>query len=98
MNHIWGEHEVGGTSVLYISDVELTAAGWPESLPGHAVPELATTVLSTVPATFLTVGAAMAGIHWIVRRIFLNGRWELIFMVKYRRGVKTQLVDDIDIV
>ena len=30
IHHIWGEHEVGGTSVLYISDVELTAAGWPE--------------------------------------------------------------------
>jgi len=68
VNHIWGEHEVGGTSVLYISDVELTAAGWPEQLPGHAVPELATTVLSTVPATFLTVGAGMAGVHWVIRR------------------------------
>ena len=32
------------------------------------MPELATRVLSTVPATFLTVGAAMAGIHWVVRR------------------------------
>jgi len=68
VNHIWGEEEVGGTSVLYVSDVELTAAAWPEGLPGHAVPELATNVLSTVPATFLTVGAAMAGIHWIVGR------------------------------
>jgi len=68
INHIWGEEEVGGTSVLYISDVGLTAAAWPEGLPGHAVPELATNVLSTVPATFLTVGAAMAGIHWIVGR------------------------------
>jgi formate dehydrogenase iron-sulfur subunit len=68
INHIWGEHEVGGTSVLYISDVELTSAGWPERLPGHAVPELASRVLGTVPATFLTVGAAMAGIHWVVRR------------------------------
>jgi formate dehydrogenase iron-sulfur subunit len=68
INHIWGEEEVGGTSVLYISDVELTAAAWPEGLPSHAVPELATNVLSTVPATFLTVGAAMAGIHWIVGR------------------------------
>jgi formate dehydrogenase iron-sulfur subunit len=68
IDHIWGEHEVGGTSVLYISDVELTAAGWPKGLPGHAVPELATTVLDTVPATFLTVGAGMAGIHWVIRR------------------------------
>jgi formate dehydrogenase iron-sulfur subunit len=68
IQHVWGEHEVGGTSVLYISDVDLQAAGWPAELPGHAVPELATRVLGTVPATFLTVGAAMAGIHWVVRR------------------------------
>ncbi len=54
--------------MLYISDVDLQAAGWPAELPEGAVPELATRVLSTVPATFLTVGAAMAGIHWVVRR------------------------------
>jgi formate dehydrogenase iron-sulfur subunit len=68
INHIWGEHEVGGTSVLYISDVELVSAGWPARLPDHAVPDLAKRVLGTVPTTFLTVGAAMAGIHWIVQR------------------------------
>jgi formate dehydrogenase iron-sulfur subunit len=68
IDHIWGEHEVGGTSVLYISDVNLSSAGWPARLTDRAVPELATNVLSTVPATFLTVGVAMAGIHWIVKR------------------------------
>ena len=68
LNHIWGEHEVGGTSVLYISDVELDVAGWPDSLTDRAVPKLARSVLGTVPATFVTVGAAMAGIHWVVRR------------------------------
>lgn len=68
VNHIWGEHEVGGTSVLYISDVDLAAAGWPATLPERPVPDLATQVLGTVPTTFLGVGAAMAGIHWVVRR------------------------------
>jgi formate dehydrogenase iron-sulfur subunit len=68
LNHIWGEHEVGGTSVLYISDVDLVKAGWPASLPGNAVPDLATKVLHTVPTTFVTVGAAMAGIHWVIKR------------------------------
>ena len=32
------------------------------------MPELATDVLDTVPATFLTVGAGMAGVHWVIRR------------------------------
>jgi formate dehydrogenase iron-sulfur subunit len=68
LRHIWGEHEVGGTSVLYISDVDLAAAGWPDSLPGHDVPELAHQVLNTVPMTFVTVGGLMTGIHWVVKR------------------------------
>jgi formate dehydrogenase iron-sulfur subunit len=68
VDHIWGEHEVGGTSVLYISDVDLVTAGWPASLGHEPVPEWADKVLHTVPATFLTVGAAMAGIHWVIKR------------------------------
>jgi len=68
IDHVWGEHEVGGTSVIYISDVDLTAAGWPARLSERPVPELATRVLNTVPATFLTVGAAMVGINWVVKR------------------------------
>jgi formate dehydrogenase iron-sulfur subunit len=68
LNHVWGEEEVGGTSVLYISDVDLVAAGWPASLPGGAVPELADMVLHTVPTTFISVGVAMAGIHWVIKR------------------------------
>ncbi len=68
LEHIWGEHEVGGTSVIYISDVDLVTAGWPASLSEHPVPDLAVRVLNTVPVTFLTVGAAMAGIHWVIKR------------------------------
>ncbi len=68
IDHIWGEREVGGTSVLYISDVDLVTAGWPARLSERAVPELAVGVLRTVPGTFVGVAAAMAGIHWIVMR------------------------------
>ena len=69
IDHIWGEHEVGGTSVLYISDVDLATAGWPARLSEtKPCPTLANNVLRTVPGTFLGVGVAMAGIHWIVKR------------------------------
>jgi len=68
IQHIWGEHEVGGTSVLYISDIELTHAGWPANLPEHGVPHLADATLKTVPVTFLGVGAAMFGLHWVIKR------------------------------
>jgi len=68
IRHVWGEHEVGGTSVLYISDVDLAGAGWPQNLPGYEIPAYPEKVLHTVPWTFLTVGTVMAGVHWIIRR------------------------------
>ena len=68
IDHVWGEKELGGTSVLYISDVDLAGAGWPEALRDEPVPALARSVLNTVPVTFVGVAAAMAGIHWLTER------------------------------
>jgi formate dehydrogenase iron-sulfur subunit len=68
IDHIWGEHEVGGTSVLYISDVELDQAGWPSDLGNDSRPVLARRVLHTVPYTFFGVAAAMYGVHWTFER------------------------------
>jgi formate dehydrogenase iron-sulfur subunit len=68
IGHIWGEQEVGGTSVLYISDVDLDGAGWPHSLDDIARPVLARKVLHTVPYTFVGVAAVMYGIHWTFER------------------------------
>jgi formate dehydrogenase iron-sulfur subunit len=66
--HVWGEHEVGGTSVLYISDVDLGTAGWPATLRDEPYPELTQPPLRLVPGTFLGVGAAMFGLSWIIGR------------------------------
>jgi formate dehydrogenase iron-sulfur subunit len=68
IDHIWGEKEIGGTSVLYISDVDLDAAGWPHNLDDVARPVLAREVLHTVPYTFVGVAAVMYGIHWSFER------------------------------
>jgi len=68
VHRVWGEHEIGGTSVIYLSDVELTTAGWPTRLDDVARPVLAREVLHTVPWTFAGVAAAMFGIHWIAKR------------------------------
>jgi formate dehydrogenase iron-sulfur subunit len=68
IDHIWGEHEIGGTSILYISDVDLDEAGWPHELGNDARPELARNVLHTVPYTFVGVAAAMYGVHWTFER------------------------------
>jgi formate dehydrogenase iron-sulfur subunit len=66
--HVWGQEEVGGTSVLYLSDVPLDEAGWPATLDDRARPPAAREVLHTVPYTFGGVVVVMAGIHWSLRR------------------------------
>ena len=68
IDHIWGEHEVGGTSVLTISDVNLTEAGWVEGLGSRPRPVLARKVLHTVPYTFFGVAGLMYGVHWTLDR------------------------------
>ena len=68
LDHIWGEHEVGGTSVLTISDVNLAEAGWAESLGTRSRPVLARKVLHTVPYTFFGVAGLMYGVHWTLDR------------------------------
>jgi formate dehydrogenase iron-sulfur subunit len=68
IDHVWGEHEVGGTSVLYISDVDLGTAGWPHGLLSSSYPALTRPILDTVPPTFLVVGAGMLGLSWVIGR------------------------------
>jgi formate dehydrogenase iron-sulfur subunit len=68
IDHIWGEHEVGGTSVLTISDVDLAAAGWAEDIGTRSRPALARKVLHTVPYTFFGVAGLMYGVHWTLDR------------------------------
>lgn len=68
LQHIDGEHEFGGTSILYISDVPL---GFLTRLP-HAdprpLPDRTWASLSKVPPLMLGVGGLMAGVHWIIGR------------------------------
>ncbi len=75
IHRVWGEEEVGGTSVLMISDVDLSTAGWPRDLRRHPYPEHTAPALRLVPGTFVGVGAAMLGLSWIIgRRRELEGR------------------------
>jgi hypothetical protein len=49
VHHVYGEHEAGGTSWLYISDVPLEKLGLKAGLDSAAYPQLATTALAAVP-------------------------------------------------
>jgi formate dehydrogenase iron-sulfur subunit len=69
IQHIWGEKEVGGTSVLYISDVDIklteTAAPVVDRAP---IPHRTTKILHQMPAVFGGMGFVMGGIYWIIKR------------------------------
>jgi formate dehydrogenase iron-sulfur subunit len=64
---VWGEHEFGGTCVLYVSDVDLEAVGWPH-VDTAAIPTLTEPLIAKTPAIGLTVMGAVLGINWVIRR------------------------------
>jgi hypothetical protein len=68
VNHVFGEHEVGGTSVLYISDIPLGFLGWQPDLGETPLPKLTWASLTKVPPVIVGMAAAMSGIYFIIGR------------------------------
>jgi len=67
-DHVWGEKEVGGTSVLYLSDVSLGFLGWGGHLGDTPLPTLSWASLEKVPPAVVGMATLMGGIHWVIRR------------------------------
>lgn len=68
VDHIFGVEEVGGTSVLLISDVPFETLGYKSDLPKHPLPLLTWEVLERVPGFAAVGGVILGGIWWITRR------------------------------
>ncbi len=68
IDRIFGEHEVGGTSVLYVSDIPLDFLSWKPDLGTEALPDLTWQSLSKVPPVILGMGAFMGGAYWVINR------------------------------
>jgi len=70
IQRIWGEKQVGGTSVLYVSDISLDFLGWQDSryLGDNPLPEKTWAALKPVPFEFVGVGALMGAVYWIIER------------------------------
>lgn len=68
VDHVWGETEVGGTSVLYVADISLGFLGWSEELGESALPHLTWASLKKVPWMVAGMGSLMGGIYWIINR------------------------------
>ena len=67
-DHVDGEFEVGGTSVLYLSDKPLDFLAWKTDLGDKPLPDLTEASMKLVPPVILGVGGAMAAVWWIIGR------------------------------
>ncbi len=62
-DHIYGEHEAGGTGLLYLSPVGMDELGMKTSLQNQSYPSLTKGFLYSVPSVFVLVPALLLGIH-----------------------------------
>lgn len=67
VNHIYGEHEVGGTSVLYIAAIPFALLGFPQ-LGTEPVSHYTEAVMKQTPTVALGMAAAATGLYWVLKR------------------------------
>ena len=67
VNHIYGENEVGGTSVLLLSSVPFEDFNL-KPFDSKPLPELTHAALSHVPDVVTVGGTLLGGIYWITNR------------------------------
>jgi Fe-S-cluster-containing dehydrogenase component len=68
LNHIYGEHEMGGTNWLYVSGVPFKDIGMREDLGTVAAPELTSGTLAAVPIVAGLWPVLLTGIYTITKR------------------------------
>jgi formate dehydrogenase iron-sulfur subunit len=68
VDRVWGESEVGGTSVLYLSDIDLSFLTYGEHFDTRPLPHTTRVAMKSVPFAFVGMGAAMTGLYWIIQR------------------------------
>jgi formate dehydrogenase iron-sulfur subunit len=68
VNHVYGVAEVGGTSVLLLSDVPFKTLGYNTDLLPQPLPHLTWNVLHKLPTVVSIGGVLMSGIWWITKR------------------------------
>jgi formate dehydrogenase iron-sulfur subunit len=68
IDHVWGEHEYGGTSVLYVSDINLDFLTYGSGNDRRPLPQTTAAAMKSVPFAFIGMGGVMYGLNWIIRR------------------------------
>jgi len=65
INHVYGESEVGGTSVLYLSAVPFEELGLPGNLPERPLPEYTHDAMSKIPPLILGLIVTLGGVAYL---------------------------------
>jgi formate dehydrogenase iron-sulfur subunit len=68
VHKVYGEKEVGGTSVLFLSSVPFENLGFNTSLQTTPLPQLTWNALSKIPGIVSVGGVMLLGIWWITNR------------------------------
>ena len=68
LRHVFGETEVGGTSVLLLSSADFTTFGYRDDLTQRALPMYTFQVLQHIPQFIPVFGTLLGGIYWITHR------------------------------
>jgi formate dehydrogenase iron-sulfur subunit len=68
IDKVYGETEVGGTSVLYISDIDLSFLAYQPEVGSTPLPSTTKVAMGSVPFAFVGMGGFMAGLHWVIKR------------------------------
>lgn len=71
VDHVYGEYEVGGTSVLILSGIPINQTGYSNNISTTPLPELTWRVLEKLPFLIINAGILLGGISWIIRRRIL---------------------------
>ncbi len=67
IDQIYGEHEAGGTSVLYLSAIPFAKLGFPQ-VQDEPIPHYAESVMKMTPFVALTVASGATALHWLLKR------------------------------
>lgn len=67
VNHVYGESEVGGTSMLYLSKVSFDKLNYPD-LDDKPIPKITWPYMQAVPAVFFGMAGLMTGIYYFTHR------------------------------
>jgi len=68
VEYIYGENDVGGTSVMMLSGIPFTEMGFRTDMGTTPLPELTWNVMSKIPNIVMTGGLLLGGLSWIVNR------------------------------